>query len=319
MRHAYDPELLESAADLPVGADLEAHIRSRPQSPPPYSAGSRLDGVFVRTVRAPVTADDTSVRVDVFDPAEASEESRPALLYLPGGGFVIEPQPGIDRAIARTAAILDVPVAMVRYRLAPEHPFPAALRDAEATFDWLHGQGERIGISPERIGLLGDSAGGGIAASLALRLRDRGGVQPIFQHLTMPMLDRRAQTASMQEFEDTPLWTGASARRAWSFYLPDGVERSPLAPYASPALAEDVAGLPATRIVTCEFDPLRDEGIAYGIRLIEAGVPTELHHYPGTFHGSALVTGAEISRRMNRDRIEALQRHLNRAVSGRSS
>lgn len=310
MGRAYDPELSEAVAGLPVGADLAAHVRERPARPAAFGPGTEIDGVSARTADDLIAADGFPVRVDVFDPIETSPERRSAVLYVPGGGFVVEPQPGTDRASARLASILGVPIVMAHYRLAPEHPFPAALLDVEAAYDWIVEESAGLRIDPDRIGLLGDSAGGGLAAALSLRLRDRGGRRPLFQHLSAPMLDRRGQTPSMREFEDTPLWTGASARLAWSMYLGEGTDDLPLAEYASPALAESVAGLPPTDIVTCEFDPLRDEGIAFAIRLIDAGVPTELHHYPGTFHGSPLVRDAGISRRMARDRVDALRRAL---------
>jgi len=128
--------------------------------------------------------------------------------------------------------------------------------------------------------------------------------------LGIPELDDRLETPSMKRFTDTPLWNRPNAVQSWKAYLGDA--GGEVSPYAAPARAEDLAGLPPTFVSTMEFDPLRDEGIQYALRLLEHGVAVELHQYPGTFHGSSLVGNAGVSKRANRDMMDALSRALRR-------
>ena len=160
--------------------------------------------------------------------------------------------------------------------------------------------------------MIGSSAGGGLAAAVALLARDRGGPKLCFQLLGMPELDDRLETASMQAFDDTPLWNRPNAEISWRYYL--GGTPADAAPYAAPARVKDLAGLPPAYVSTMEFDPLRDEGIHYALRLLEHGVSVELHQYPGTFHGSNLVTSAQVSKRSSAEMYDALRRALSRSV-----
>jgi acetyl esterase/lipase len=155
---------------------------------------------------------------------------------------------------------------------------------------------------------MGQSAGGGLAAGVTLMTRDRGGPKPCFQVLGIPELDHRLETTSMKEFVDTPLWNRPNAIMSWRCYL--GENPGEVSPYASPAIAKDLSGLSPAYLSTMEFDPLRDEGIEYALRLLQAGVPVELHQYPGTFHGSALVREAAVSRRAEAEMMDALVRGL---------
>jgi acetyl esterase/lipase len=152
----------------------------------------------------------------------------------------------------------------------------------------------------------GQSAGGGLAAATVLRAHDEGGPAIAFQSLGMPELDDRLETASMQQFVATPLWSRPQAIRSWEMYLGG----RPADHYAAPARREDLSGLPPAHVFTMELDPLRDEGITYAQRLLQAGVSVELHSYPGTFHGSSLVQDAAVSKRMSEDILDALRRGL---------
>ena len=164
-------------------------------------------------------------------------------------------------------------------------------------------------IDPARIAVFGASAGGGLSAATALLARDRGGPELCFQYLAIPELDDRLQTVSMQTFIDTPMWNRPNAVTSWEMYLgPD--HDGDVSPYASPPVATDLRGLPPAYVTTMEFDPLRDEGIIYAMRLMEAGVCVELHSYPGTFHGSSLVPGSAVSKRGNEELMVALRRGL---------
>ena len=197
----------------------------------------------------------------------------------------------------------------MEYRLAPEHPFPAGVEDCYAALTWLHANAAELGIDDDRIGVGGQSAGGGLTAGLALLARDRGGPSICFQFLGIPELDHRLETASMRAFVDTPLWHRGNAVKSWQMYLgPD--HDGAVSPYASPSIATDLHGLPAAYITTMEFDPLRDEGILYAMQLMAAGVSVELHTFPGTFHGSSLVPGAAVSKRGHEELLVALARGL---------
>jgi acetyl esterase/lipase len=200
-------------------------------------------------------------------------------------------------------------VVSVDYRLAPEHPFPAGVEDCYAALAWLAAHAAELGVDPARIAVAGQSAGGGLAAATALLARDRGGPALCFQLLEIPELDDRLDTPSMRAFTDTPLWNRPNAVWSWKHYLGASHAGEPSA-YAAPARAKDLAGLPPAYVSTMEFDPLRDEGILYALRLLQAGVPVELHSYPGTFHGSALLPGAKVSQRGAREVMEALRHAL---------
>jgi len=311
MSRRYDPELAPIVSQLPVVTDwsdlpaarraMVEMIQGLPARDPAEENVRFADRVI------PGPSDAPALTVRIYEP-EGVATPRPAVLYLHGGGFCfgsIETEHAGAMATARGAAAL---VVSVEYRLAPEHPFPAAIEDAYAALCWLAGDAAALGVDPQRIGVLGQSAGGGLAAGLALLARDRGGPALCFQALGIPELDHRLETASMREFVDTPLWNRPNAIMSWRHYL--GERAGEVSPYASPAVARDLHGLPPAYVTTMEFDPLRDEGIEYALRLLRAGVPVELHQYPGTFHGSGLVAGAAVSRRAQAEWIEAVARGL---------
>jgi acetyl esterase/lipase len=312
MDHAIDPELLPILDLLPATTndDLEAARAMLGDLLAPLTAGVDLTGVLVTDHHAPAPDGGAEVLVRLYRPEGGPPATgRPALLDIHGGGFImgsIEMEHGFCAATVRQ---LGVAVATVEYRLAPEHPFPAGLEDCFAALKWLHDSAGELGIDPGRIGVGGQSAGGGLAAATALLARDRGGPPLCFQFLGIPELDHRLETASMQAFTDTPMWSRPQAILSWQRYL--GADHTgDVSPYASPATAPDLTGLPPAYVTTMEFDPLRDEGILYALRLLEAGVQVELHSFPGTFHGSGLVTSAAVSRRANDEMVVALRRGL---------
>lgn len=236
----------------------------------------------------------------------------PGLIYLHWGGFVFGDLDTSHPAALRIADQLGVLVVSVDYRLAPEHPFPAGLEDCYAALAWAARHATELGLDPDRLGVGGESAGGGLAAALALLVRDRGGPQLCFQCLAYPQLDDRLDTVSARSFVDTPKWSRASAMLSWKYYLGSAAEpgSAAVSPYAAPARAEDLTGLPPAFISVCQFDPLRDEGLAYAHRLSQAGVRTQRCHYPGTFHAPVSVGDAAISQKMITDQLRALRRGL---------
>jgi acetyl esterase/lipase len=171
---------------------------------------------------------------------------------------------------------------------------------------WIHDRAGDLGVDVERVAVFGQSAGGGLAAAVALLARDRGGPPLCFQYLGIPELDDKLETISMQTFTDTPLWSRPNAVLSWQHYLGG----KPASAYAAPARATDLSGLPPAYISTMEFDPFRDEGIIYGLRLLQAGVSVELHQYPGTFHGPSLINTATVSKQQAAETLTVLRRGL---------
>jgi acetyl esterase len=307
--YRYDPELLPVVAviprlditDIPGARELMAAARAQL---PPFVAPESLE-ITRRVVPGP--PGDPDIEVCVFAPRELAA-SAPGLYWIHGGGFVLGDVSGDMAAPAHIADTLGAVVVSVEYRLAPEHPFPAPVEDCYAGLIWTAKHADELGIHPDRLAIGGVSAGGGLAAAVTLLARDRGGPGLCFQVLDIPEVDDRLSTPSMREFTDTPLWNYPNAILSWKAYL--GPEHTgQTSPYAAPARAADLSGLPPAYVVTCEFDPLRDEGIEYAQRLMQAGVPTELHHYPGTFHGaSGAGAGTAVATRMVDDRTAALAR-----------
>jgi acetyl esterase/lipase len=261
---------------------------------------------------------DPEVPVRLYRPrAErgADAGARPAVFEIHGGGFLMGSLKMMDAWCDTVAAELDAVVVSVDYRLAPEHPFPAGVEDCYAALSWLAAHAAELGVDSARMAIAGQSAGGGLAAATSLLARDRGGPALCFQLLEIPELDHRLATPSMKAFTDTPLWNHPNAVWSWKHYLgPDHVGE--VSPYASPSVAKDLSGLPPAYVSTMEFDPLRDEGIEYALRLMQAGVSVELHTFPGTFHGSSLVPAADASRRNNQEVLHVLRRRLGAAAPG---
>ena len=316
MAYAIDPELRPFIELLPPVDldDLEGSRARTLELVRTINASVDVSGVVSTDHLVPGPGNGPDVLVRLYAPdGPPPPGGRPALLDIHGGGFTsgsIEMQHGFSASVVRHLGIV---AATVEYRLAPEHPFPAGIEDCYAALRWLHESASELGIDHTRIGVGGQSAGGGLAAGTALLARDRGGPPLCFQFLGIPELDHRLETASMRAFTDTPLWSRPQAIVSWKRYLgPD--HAGEVSPYASPAIASDLRGLPPAYVTTMEFDPLHDEGIVYALGLMEAGVQVELHSYPGTFHGSSLVTSAAVSRRANEELLVALRRGLRVAV-----
>jgi acetyl esterase len=218
----------------------------------------------------------------------ASERPLPALLYFFGGGWVlgtIDTADGVSRSLANSTGAL---VAVVGYRLAPEHPFPAAIDDCYAAVRWVAEHSGEIGADPARLAVGGDSAGGNLAAGVALRARADG---PALagQLLVYPNTDQLADDESMRAADDPFLFNRHSVAWYRQHYLASpGDAASPL---ASPLRAESLAGLPPALVITAEYDPLRDQGEAYARRLADDGVQVELSRFPGMAHGFFTMAG----------------------------
>lgn len=242
------------------------------------------------------------VPVRVYRP----QNPRGALVWLHGGGFVMGDLETEHPWAAMIADGSGATVVSVAYRLAPENPFPAAHDDAYAALVWASENAEALGTTPDRIAVGGHSSGGGIAAAVALRARDEQGPPVRFQLLNQAGLDDRQRTVSARTFTDTPFVTRSKVAQMWGHYL----GTAPATPYAAPARADDLSGLPPAYIASAEYCPNRDEDIDYAARLLQAGVPVELHQWAGTFHGSQQIQSAEVSQLQTAELLRALRRAL---------
>ena len=209
-----------------------------------------------------------------------------ALLWIHGGGLILgRPELDLDWC-SRIAAELDVVVVAVRYRLAPEHPFPAGLDDCAAALDWLHDHAGELGVDRARIAVGGASAGGGLAAATCQRAHDEGRVPVVLQLLEYPMLDDRTTQRRQRDIRSVFAWTPRSNRFGWTSYLGHRPGQGEPPPYAVPARRADLTGLPPAWIGVGDLDLFRDEDVAYAGRLRAAGVPCELDVVPGMYHGA---------------------------------
>jgi acetyl esterase/lipase len=230
-----------------------------------------------RFVPGPPGAPD--VRVLLYRPVGAGG-TLPLVVELHGGAFAMRPDafPANDARLAMLGAL----VVAVDYRIVPEHPFPCGVEDCYAALCWAV---EALDVDRSRVVVTGASAGGALAAAVALMARDRGGPAICLQGLVIPVMDDRCATPSMRQYEVAPVFGGREARAMWDRYL--GADRDPAAtsPYAAPARATDLAGLPPAFVQVGALDPLRDEGLEYARRLMEAGVAVELYCAARQHHG----------------------------------
>jgi acetyl esterase/lipase len=244
----------------------------------------------------------------VFVP-DGATQPMPAMLWVHGGGFIIG-SPAQDDAVATMfARELGMTVVMPSYRLAPEHPFPAAIDDLYASLQWLHANAEALRVRADRIVIAGASAGGGLAAGLTLMARDREEVPVAFQLLVYPMLDDQTVGKTI-DGTNHRLWTAESNRFGWTSYLGRAPGGEDVSAYAAPARAGSLAGLPPTWIGVGTFDLFHDEDVAYAKRLEAAGVPVELEVVPGVFHGFDALQRANVVKAFRARQIAALRRAL---------
>ena len=277
-----DPQVKLVLDNLPPGlldvrrggvADLRALYADRPM-PFPAEPVARVED---RTLPGPAGG----IPVRVYRPEAAG--TPPALVYFHGGGWVmcnLDTHDGSVRKLANASGCL---VVSVDYRLAPEHPFPAALEDCYAATRWVAAHARSLGARPGPLAVAGDSAGGNLAAAVALLARERGGPELALQLLVYPITDCDLDRPSYRENGEGFLLTRDATAWFWEQYVPDAAARRN--PLAAPMAAEDLSGLPPACVITAEYDPLRDEAEAYAARLREAGVPVTCTRYPGMIHG----------------------------------
>ncbi len=304
-RTALDPEAAAAIEALPLatidfGDYTAAYVRdlmdNAPLPPLPPTT----------TVSEERSADGVPVRV--YTPANAPSPA-PAVLFVHGGGFIFGKCLAVNARLNAWAEAFGCVVVSVDYRLAPEHPYPEPLEDCYTALTWLAGHAGELGVDATRTVLVGQSAGGGLAAGLALLARDRGEVPVAYQLLIYPMLDDRGITPSSRHH--AVVWSPRANVLGWSAYLGVLYGRGDVPAYAAPSRATDLHGLPPAFIAVGTVDIFCDEDITYALALLAAGVPVELHVYPGAFHGfEAMAPNTAVARRCNRDIDDALGRAL---------
>ena len=312
--HLVDPELLGVLALMeaapPVTPETLPTLREAGARYAPVFTG--VDGKVLREehfVPGPDGAPD--VRILVYRPADAGEAAVPAILNIHGGGYVMgTAEMGTDSHEAIVAAEGCV-IVSVDYRLAPETAFPGNIEDCYAALRWLHGHAEALGVDRARIGVMGSSAGSGLAAALAILARDRGEFAIAFQLLSVPMLDdRTCVDPDPHPHAGQVGWSAAHNVAGWTALLGGAPGGEGVSPYAAPARADDLAGLPPAFINIGAIDLFLEESAQYAIRLTRAGVPVEFHVYPGAFHGFQLAATSRVAQQADRDFRAALSRFL---------
>lgn len=254
------------------------------------------------TIPGPPGGPDITVRVHV--PVDLARPA-PCLCSIHGGGYVLGDRSMDDLRFDRWCPALGFIGVSVEYRLAPETPYPGPLEDCYAGLKWVHESAGELGIDRHRIGIGGASAGGGLAAALALLARDRGELPVAFQMLAYPMIDDRQTTPSSRW--EVPIWNPANNEFGWRSYLGELYGGDDIPYTAAPARATDLSGLPPALIYVGTLDGFCDEDVLYAMRLYQSGVPTELHVYPGAPHGfDGFAPTAAVSRRCQEDAMQWL-------------
>ncbi|HEY8521923.1 MAG TPA: alpha/beta hydrolase [Gammaproteobacteria bacterium] len=310
--HRLDPELVPGLAVVTEagGFDLDNLAATRAALAGMFAARKAeappIEGIAIEERRAPGRNGAPDVPVRLFRPVGRSD-ALPALLWMHPGGWVLG-NPDMDHFdVAQLAKDVGCVAASVDYRLAPEHPYPAPLEDCYAALDWLVREAGSLGIDANRIAVGGGSAGGNLAASLALLAGERGGPRIAYQLLIYPALDDTNVAPASDAVPENPFWSRDNSAKGWRAYLGARFGTADVPPTAAPARARDLSGLPPAYIAVGELDMFLDECIEYARRLTAAGVPTELHVYPRACHAiDAFAPDAAITRRFLAERNAAL-------------
>lgn len=314
-RPPIDPEIaraLAEQADVVVTglhADEIAGIRDR--APAPDLGAVTLDGTFALIEHAvPARGAAAPVPLVVLRPP-ATAAPPPVLLHLHGGGLVAGTAYDDLAWAAELAHATGCAVVSPDYRLAPEHPYPAAVDDAYAALEWVSGHGGSLELDADRVVLAGVSAGAGLAAATALVARDRGGPCALGLLLVCPMLDDRNDSHSARQMAGHGSWDRTANATGWQSYLPGRAGGDDVPAYASPARAEHLGGLPPAFVDVGSAETFRDEDVELARRIWADGGEAELHVWPGGVHGfDFLAPGAELSVRAREARVRWLQRLL---------
>lgn len=272
-----DPALREATQKLPVPDLSRAWRRTVLRLATRFMRVPRTDRVSVSTQKS------GRLRMRVYQPRHRTGDG--ALFWIHGGGLLFGDARQDEALCGEVSLDLGIPVISASYRFAPDHPFPAALDDVHAAWGWMLDHASELGVDPARIVIGGESAGGGLAASLVQRLHDEGGVQPIAQWLFAPMIDDRTAADESLDEIDHWIWNNRANRVAWSAYLSTDPGADTVPPYAAAARRRDLSGLAPAYITVGDIELFRAEDEVYALRLERAGVPVVLDLVPGAPHG----------------------------------
>lgn len=311
-RRLVDPELLpllDAWPQVALTTEILGEIRAMSRLPLAEATGEAAL-VELTLVEVPGPEGAPPVALRLYRPAGLTGPL-PTIFHIHGGGYVMGAAAAQEPQHRQMAVDLGCVIAATDYRLAPETPAPGSVEDCYASLAWLVAKADELGVNASRIGVMGESAGGGLAAALALLCRDRGGPALAFQHLIYPMLDDRTCIDPMPhphagEF----IWTRHNNHFGWSALLGHEPGRGDVSPYAAPARATNLRDLPPTFISSGALDLFVEEDIDYARRLIRSGVPVELHVYPGGFHGFDFDPAARVALQARSDSLAALRRAL---------
>ena len=306
-----DPELRDSLApQIPLGAETLARRRADANALAAAAPRPDLPDVATGEIHVQSAFGAAPIRVLTYRPVNP-KGPLPVIVHVHGGGFVMGSPEMKDGENRQFASDLQCAIYSVDYRLAPEAPHPAPLEDIYSVFVWLHAHAAELGLDPARIGIKGESGGGGFAAGVALYARDREGPKFAFQHLIYPMIDdRSAIRKDLHPCVGEFVWTQEANLFGWRSLLGQEPGSDDVSPYAAAARAADVSGLPPTYLSVGGLDLFLEENMAYADRLNRAGVPVEFHLYPRAYHGFYRVTNARVTKQAEHDTREALRRFL---------
>lgn len=249
--------------------------------------------------------DEELITLTLYQPKHI-EKPEKCLLYFYGSAYFMKPTFHHKKWAMTYAEETGALIVFVHYRLAPKHPFPAAFWDCFQASEWLFTNAHRLGVNPKKIIVGGDSSGGALAASVAMMRRDRGLTNFVSQFLIYPVTDARMNTPSMNEFDDTPIWTSTLNKMMWSLYIQEKPELD--WKYAAPLAASSFDSLPPAYIEVCEFDPLRDEGLLYADALNQSGLYVDVAFVPKGIHGYDIHLDYPLAQVFKKRRIAALKK-----------
>lgn len=309
-RHLVDPALLPALEAFPSLQATRETLPAMRAAMDPVLKGAPVPVLPVDAQEIQIPAPEGHHVLAILLRPEGLTGTVPAVLHIHGGAYIIGmPEMNVPE-LTTTAHQLGIVILSVDYRLAPEHPFPAGIEDCYTALGYLHDNAATLGIDASRIAVMGESAGGGLAASLALLARDRGDHPLAFQLLDAPMMDDRTCVRPRNPVTGEFIFAPADNHFGWSCLLDAEPGGPDVSPYAAAARATQLEGLPPALIATGALDLFLDENVDYAMRLISAGVAVELHIYPGCPHGYVIAADAPVSQRALADKRAALRRAL---------